>query len=384
MTDRYDDEIEKSTVDDEATEDEPVFRPELIVPNDLKPDATEGFAMFAAMGDMRRRGTFCDISFQCQGEVFQAHRIVVSGWSRWLRGIIADADRDDIITLDVFEPNSFGSILEYMYGRPLTFTLSDADQLMKVIRRLELQGLEQHCWHYLLKIVNADNCEQLHELADKYSCPPLKLAAWRTLQGNQTGYATNPSRSLLVSQAEVEGAGHGLTGPEEMYMSAERSVSILAKTNHFRSSYLLEENENENEDPSKIGGPAKDIVKAWSNHLQKVYDKCVPPGEVAGDAYGDTYDDIDWYAELRHIYLALNLPQKVEHIPQILATWAGKEDKMIRSFMFKYRASLPQETAAHLEDLSERLINTRSVFQDETLMEVLRAQDQVHDQGHQG
>jgi hypothetical protein len=70
-----------------------------------------------------------------------------------------------------------------MYGVPLTITVDTADGILKVVRRLEMQKLEQQCWRYLMTVIDAEtNCEKLHELADRYDCPPLKLAAWRILQ----------------------------------------------------------------------------------------------------------------------------------------------------------------------------------------------------------
>jgi hypothetical protein len=386
-----------------------------LVPNNMIHTVQECVSQYEWMGELREKGQYCDVTFVVQGVKIIAHRIVVSGWSRWLRGIVADVSADDFITLDVFEPTAFASVLDYMYGRPLIFSLSDADMLMKVIRRLEMESLEEHCWEYCMKIVSKLNCEDLHELADKYSCPPLKLAAWRTLQDNTGGYQATPGRSLLVSATGLEGAGHGFTGPEENFMSEKREAGLLGKSHtgafgtkkkqgrrvslatgmEVNSQEVAEDSGDEEDEQAlaeqfvsvlagrenhnrvNVGDPsqldkdagATDIVLAWSKRLQKVYDKCVPEGEQAGDVYGDTYDDIDWYSELRHIYLVLNLPQKVEQIPQILATWAGKEDKMVRSYLFKYRGALNNDTAAHLESLAERLEVVRSVFNKDDLME---------------
>lgn len=416
------------------------FIPEtMLIPNDMRHSAGECCEALQSMDRMLKRNAYTDITFMVQGTSIIAHRVVVSGWSRWLNGIVANVDAHDVITLDVFQPTAFSAVIDYMYGRPLTFPLSDADDIMKVIRRLEMIGLEEHCWEYCLKIVSKDNCEQLHALADKYSCPPLKLAAWRTLQENSEAYQSAPGRSLLVASTGVEGVGHGLTGPEEFYameMREEQAVldrlleaqggdqskkgrrvsmatgqelnyddirtdlegqsddedgderrhdmdnlsfgeeggnsslnKSLPKTKTDPISVLSRYRNNENRDPRNLDveAGAHNVVLAWSSRLQKVYDRCAPAGARAGDVYGDTYDDIDWSSELRHIYLVLNLPHKVEQIPQILSTWAGKEDKMLRSFLFKYRSSLPTETAAHLENMVERLEVVRAVFNKDDL-----------------
>jgi hypothetical protein len=46
-----------------------------------------------------------------------------------------------------------------------------------------MQKLEQQCWRFLMGALDAEtNAEHLHDLADRYDCPPLKLGAWRLLQ----------------------------------------------------------------------------------------------------------------------------------------------------------------------------------------------------------
>ena len=58
-----------------------------------------------------------------------------------------------------------------------------------------MQKLEQQCWRYLMTVIDPDtNVEILHELADRYDCPPLKLAAWRILQE----YVQRRSKILIL------------------------------------------------------------------------------------------------------------------------------------------------------------------------------------------
>jgi hypothetical protein len=79
-------------------------------------------------------------------------------------------------------------LTDNLFSNQLTvFEYQNADRLIKVIRRLELVQLETQCWRYLISIIDTSNCEQLHELADRYDCPPLKLSAWRLLQQTVPG-----------------------------------------------------------------------------------------------------------------------------------------------------------------------------------------------------
>ena len=72
-----------------------------IIPNELFVVQSEAQRCFQHMMDIRQDGAFCDVTFVVKGNEFRAHKVVVSGWSRWLHGILAEAPNDDIVTLDV-------------------------------------------------------------------------------------------------------------------------------------------------------------------------------------------------------------------------------------------------------------------------------------------
>jgi hypothetical protein len=154
----------------------------------LLPGEGEKMQMIAMFYEMRKESFFCDVAFLCHGVLFRAHRVVVSSWSRWLRALLCESPDEEVLSVDVFDSSAFSAVLDYMYGVPLKLTVESADSIIKVVRRLEMQKLEQQCWRYLMTIIDPHtNCELLHELADRYDCPPLKLAAWRILQETVPG-----------------------------------------------------------------------------------------------------------------------------------------------------------------------------------------------------
>ena len=42
-----------------------------------------------------------------------------------------------------------------------------AEPILKVIRRLEMSQLQEHCWHYMMTVIDQSNCLILHEFADR-------------------------------------------------------------------------------------------------------------------------------------------------------------------------------------------------------------------------
>ncbi len=66
--------------------------------------------------------------------------------------------------------------------------------------------MEIQCWRYLITILDEHtNVEYLHDLADRYDCPPLKLAAWKILKEKVPNLDAFPKENqLMASVASVQ------------------------------------------------------------------------------------------------------------------------------------------------------------------------------------
>jgi hypothetical protein len=68
---------------------------------------------------------------------------------------------------------------------------------------------------------------------------------------------------------------------------------------------------------------------------------------------------IDWRVELKRFYMALNMPEKLATIDDILSNWAGQEDQMLSNLMVKYKKILPPQLTEHLHKL-QTLMDTQT------------------------
>ena len=358
--------------------------------------------LLQAFGQLRSDSTFCDAALLCRGKLFRVHRVVVGAWSRWLYALLSETPSDEVVSLDVFDPNALESVLDYMYGQPLSLNVDTADATIKVLRRLELTLLEQQCWRYLMTVIDTHNCEFLHELAERYDCPPLKLTAWRILQEMIPGYSRKPIYANN-QKLEIEDSSNGLTGPGELPFIQgyenngyeedydEDLPSIFDKIKNIENENPDVEEEVYEVDNLPINATASDVVKAWGNKLFKIYKECTPKDGEANimsafsnvEASSDTIKritnqspkkgggsplkvftpihtshtkpvvDIDWRNELRRFYLAINHPEKVTGIEDILKMWVGKEDQMLSSLLTKYKKIIPQDVYERLDQLHQ-------------------------------
>ena len=89
------------------------------------------------------------------------------------------------------------------------------------------------------------------------------------------------------------------------------------------------------------------MVLAWATRLQDVYNQCVPSyQEKEGGRL-----QVDWEHELRVVYEALGMPEKIDMVDQILDMYRGKESQMMQSILYKYKDALPAEYTYRLQDI---------------------------------
>jgi hypothetical protein len=167
-----------------------------------------------------------------------------------------------------------------------------------------------------MKIVDPNNCKQLHELADRYDCPPLKLSAWRVLQESIPGYAALPAGIMAASAAAGVLKGTGLTGPGDpeflsniapepgmpgVHDARDHLDEMPSNFTHFTPPPPSEGGPEDDEDDERApraehkeifadpkelppNASATELVKAWSARLQHVYQRCNAP---EGEEYPD-------------------------------------------------------------------------------------------------
>ncbi len=213
-----------------------------------------------------------------------------------------------------------------------------------------MQKLEQQCWRYLMTAIDPEtNVAYLHELADRYDCPPLKLAAWRILKEKVPGVGSFPSRSQLLKSAtgtkEKVLRGTGFTGPgdpafdnlnntngirskrvpssyEEMALDEAQLPSVFDDFEKPPKRSRGEDDEEgdddeENEDDEDgdegdeafremaqryqeiqledLGADAKasDVIMAWSKRLKEIYAACAPKEAIDEDDLSELKLDDD-------------------------------------------------------------------------------------------
>lgn len=90
---------------------------------EIEVQVSEKSNLLVNFSQMRNESSFCDVTFNCNGSLLKAHRVVVSAWSRWLRSLLLDIAEESSqvnLSMDMFPPKEFTIVLDYMYGVPFT------------------------------------------------------------------------------------------------------------------------------------------------------------------------------------------------------------------------------------------------------------------------
>jgi hypothetical protein len=173
-----------------------------------------------------------------------------------------------------------------------------------------------------MSAIDADNCDIMHELADRYDCPALKLAAFKALKEKEPAYAAAPDRHIhnrhhhnhrhsdrsSNAPSTRKFYDNGLIGPGERNKTQfdddedveyggddngdglpsilkyrRGSVRVGAGWNEFeQASYYQNDDDDESQatiyHPRDLPNhaPASEVVEAWAQRLRQVYQECIP------------------------------------------------------------------------------------------------------------
>jgi hypothetical protein len=382
-------EYEYEEEEEEDTEDiEPEYYQSSIYPTDF-----EKSSALNMMNELRADGVLCDVTFTIKDYLFPAHQVVVCGNSRWLRSLLIGGE-ENVINMDIFSKDIFKQVLAYMYGQSVNIAFSDAEEFIKIARRLELGELEQKVWEFLLSIVDSDNCSEMHELADKYDHPHMKLVAWQVLQQAVPGYAYSPANILELRESMVGDQRKGLSSKSTESGTSLRSApggkrGSLQRYMTRRGSDLVQGDDDDDDDeniPSIFAGHenmedyippdeldpdanAEEVVRSWATRLQIVWKECQPDlDELETSAFPsrnrrgpkrnfskkekDMLHErkrvfVDYRQEMTDFYAEHN-PQKLEEVDTILKAFEDHDD-MLEKLYDQYEVPMPRELKANIE-----------------------------------
>lgn len=126
------------------------------------------------LNQQRRQELFCDCSVLVEGQLFRAHRNVLfasSGYFRMLLSQGPDELSDSVsATFDVFSPETFTVILDFIYSGQLDLTSHNVIEVMSAASYLQMNNVINYCKNFIkssldisVKDEDSERCLSLSE-----------------------------------------------------------------------------------------------------------------------------------------------------------------------------------------------------------------------------
>ncbi|XP_052010143.1 zinc finger and BTB domain-containing protein 8A [Xyrauchen texanus] len=101
------------------------------------------------LDQQRQQGLFCDCNILVEGQIFHTHRNVLHGSSGYFRMLLSQGAKDTLdsvnVSFDVFSPEIFSIILDFIYSGQLELNSSNVIEVMSAASYLQINNVISYC-----------------------------------------------------------------------------------------------------------------------------------------------------------------------------------------------------------------------------------------------
>lgn len=127
---------------------------------------------------------FKDVKFLINGESVMAHKAIVFVKCRALRAKYELKENKDEVEIDECEMPIFKSFLHYLYTDTIENIQENAEKLIALADKFDMQGLKIKCEQHLCQTINKKNAISYLVKADVYNCKILKSKTLNCIEQN--------------------------------------------------------------------------------------------------------------------------------------------------------------------------------------------------------
>lgn len=137
----------------------------------------------SGLESMLSTGNHADVTIVVDGKVFPCHKVVLCAMSPYFDAMFSHdmvETRGGIVTLHDIEPNTFSTILKFMYTGEEVVEHSNAESIFRASSMLQIPCLQERCEEFLIHQVSKDNCIGIWKIAKAQNCTMLTDVAFLT------------------------------------------------------------------------------------------------------------------------------------------------------------------------------------------------------------
>lgn len=164
-------------------------------------------SLLKQLNQQRHQELFCDCSVLVEGQLFRAHRNIMfasSGYFRMLLSQVPDDLSDSVnATFDVFSPETFTVILDFIYSGQLDLSSHNVIEVMSAASYLQMNNVINYCKNFIkssldisLKEEESERCLNLSETCSFTSAGGEEVAEQQQQQQQQGPRSVSPPPAL--------------------------------------------------------------------------------------------------------------------------------------------------------------------------------------------
>ncbi|XP_054504314.2 zinc finger and BTB domain-containing protein 8A-like [Agelaius phoeniceus] len=196
------------------------------------------------LNEQRKQDLFCDCSILVDGKVFKAHRNVLFASSGYFKMLLSQSSKETsqptIATFEVFSPETFMVILDFVYSGILSLTGQNVIEVMSAASYLQMTDILNVCKTFIKSSLDINEKEKDHYLSlSAKSASTEPTPARPALYRSRRKAKSNPRRSYSIPDEKPNGNENSWSSYSS-YLSSQvilqRAETQLAKRGRKQSS----------------------------------------------------------------------------------------------------------------------------------------------------
>lgn len=161
------------------------------------------------LDQQRKQELFCDCSVLVEGQIFHAHRNVLYGSSGYFRMLLTQGSKDTLesvsASFDVFSPDIFAIILDFIYSGQLELNSSNVIEVMSAASYLQMNDVISYCKAFIKSFLEISTKE---DDENRYLClsenSPLQDRRESTIEPSNMCDVSMSSQSRLWDEEQED------------------------------------------------------------------------------------------------------------------------------------------------------------------------------------
>uniref|UniRef100_A0A8C4XUL8 Zinc finger and BTB domain-containing protein 8A n=2 Tax=Falco TaxID=8952 RepID=A0A8C4XUL8_FALTI len=194
------------------------------------------FHLLEQLNEQRKQDLFCDCNILVEGKVFKAHRNVLFASSGYFKMLLSQSSKETsqptIATFEVFSPETFMVILDFVYSGILSLTGQNVIEVMSAASYLQMTDILNVCKTFIKSSLDINEKEKDHYLslsAKSTNSEPAHPSLYRSRRKAKS----NPKRSYSIPDEKANTVNENSWSSYSSYLSSQvilqRAETQLAK-----------------------------------------------------------------------------------------------------------------------------------------------------------